>query len=59
MEWVNLKRLRSDKADEKHQQQITARKEYYKKLQVITDSDREPYMQKAKDILAGKAKGGA
>ena len=57
MEWVDLKKLRQNKADEKQAAKVESRRKYYADLQVITDEDREPYMEQAKAILAGKKKG--
>lgn len=59
MEWIDFKKMRQSKADERYAEKIEAKRKYYTDLQVITDEDRAPYMDKARAILAWKLKGGA
>lgn len=57
MEWVNLKKIREQKSEERYEAKVKARKDYYKKLRLITEEDRGPYMEKARALLSGKVKG--
>ncbi len=55
MEWFDFKKIKEQKIEEKYEEQLAKKREYYKKLQIITDKDREAYMEKARQILSGKS----